>query len=191
MWKRNLTWILLITSVSLVTACAKTEEAEPEPAEQAVTDPEPAPPSAVAELHGRADTEIQGWVLVKEKEGEVMIEAHVENAPAGAHGLHIHEVGDCSAEDFTSAGGHFNPTDAVHACPDAEEHHAGDLGNLEIGEDGLIHAELFSTMLTVAEGPASVIGRAVILHEKADDCETQPTGDAGSRLACGVFELGD
>ena len=188
-WKMTL--VLALMAIVAMNGCGAKEEAAQEPAEQAVTDPEPAPPSAVAELHGRADNEIQGWVLVKEKDGEVFIEAHVENAPAGMHGLHIHQVGDCSSDDFKSAGGHFNPTESAHACPDADEHHAGDLGNVEIGEDGLVHAELTSSMLTVIEGPASVIGRAVILHEKADDCETQPTGAAGSRLACGVFEEGD
>ena len=87
-----------------------------------------------------------------------------------------------------SAGGHFNPTGAPHAGPMAAMHHAGDLGNIEIGANGKGDLDITSTMLTVAPGPNSVVGRSVIFHEKADDMTTQPTGNAGGRLACGVIQ---
>lgn len=106
------------------------------------------------------------------------------------HGFHIHESGDCTAADFTSAGGHFNPTNAPHGGPDDAEHHAGDLGNIEIGEDGTGTLDLASSMLTLDAGATnSAVGKAVILHAGQDDLETQPTGDAGARLACGVVQL--
>lgn len=111
---------------------------------------------------------------------------------AGVHGFHVHEIGDCSAADFTSTGGHFNPTEAPHAGPDSDPRHAGDLGNLEIEDDGTGSLELDSTMLSLdPAAPGYVVGRGVILHEGEDDLESQPTGAAGGRLACGVVEMAD
>jgi Cu-Zn family superoxide dismutase len=112
----------------------------------------------------------------------------IQKAPPGTHGLHLHEKGDCSAADATSAGGHFNPTSMPHAGPMDAQHHAGDLGNIEIKADGTGHLEIFSEMLTVSAGPNSVVGRSVVFHEKADDLKTQPTGNAGGRLGCGVIQ---
>ena len=102
--------------------------------------------------------------------------------------IHLHEVGTCTPPDFKSAGDHFNPHGAQHACSPTTPRHPGDLGNIEIAESGEGHLELETDMLTVADGPSSVIGRAVVLHAGKDDCTTQPSGDSGDRLACGVFE---
>lgn len=140
---------------------------------------------AGAEIEGRAGSTLQGVATFTEENGTVKIRVVLTGAPPGVHGIHIHETGDCSAEDFTSAGGHFNPDGHEHGAPEAEVHHAGDLGNLEVLEDGTCTYEIESSDLTVAEGTHSVVGKAVIVHEKADDF-TQPTGAAGSRIACGV-----
>jgi Cu-Zn family superoxide dismutase len=184
------TFSILIAAVLLLSVgCAKPEEPvaqEPEPPPPVVE--APAPLVAVAELQSTADLSITGMVSFTQTEAGVAIMAHIEGAPPGPHGLHVHEMGDCSAEDFKSAGGHFNPTGAPHGAPTDTERHAGDLGNMEIGEDGGGHFELDSDLLTVEEGPNSVVGRGVILHEKADDLVSQPTGAAGARLACGVVE---
>jgi Cu-Zn family superoxide dismutase len=162
---------------------AETQAATTEPA------PEPSPMVAVAELEAREGLGITGRVTFTEPApGEpVMVSARVEGGTEGRHGFHVHEVGDCSAEDFTSAGGHFNPTGVPHGGPDDMERHGGDLGNIAIGADGTGELQLTSDMLTVADGPSSVVGRAVILHEGEDDLVSQPTGAAGSRLACGVI----
>ena len=112
----------------------------------------------------------------------------VSGAPPGVHGFHVHETGDCSAAEpaFAKAGGHFNPAGHPHAGPQSSQRHAGDLGNLEIAADGTGRLDTMSTDLTLSPGPNSVIGKAIIFHEGADDFTTQPTGNAGGRLACGV-----
>ena len=184
-------WIAAVSMVAMAAAvgCGAKEEAVPEPAA-----PEPvveAAPALVARatLMAREGETVAGEVTFTETDGGVAIVAHITGAPPGTHGFHIHDVGDCSSADFKSAGGHFNPTDMPHGAPTDMERHAGDLGNVEVGEDGSAHHEASSSVITVAEGPTSVVGRGVILHEKADDLVSQPTGAAGARLACGVIEL--
>lgn len=141
---------------------------------------------ATARISGREGSTLEGEATFTESDGSVIIHVALTGAPPGMHAIHIHETGDCSAADFTSAGGHFNPGGHAHGAPTAAEHHAGDLGNLEVLDDGTCTFEIESPDLTVAEGPRSVVGRAVIIHEKADDLTTQPTGAAGGRIGCGV-----
>ena len=169
--------------------CAKKQEAAPEPVAPApVVEAAPALVAA-ATLMAQEGGTLAGEVTFTEANGAVAIVAHITGAPPGTHGFHIHEVGDCSSADFKSAGGHFNPTDMPHGAPTDMERHAGDLGNVEVLEDGTAHHEATSSMITVAAGPSSIVGRGVILHEKADDLVSQPTGAAGGRIACGVVEL--
>lgn len=187
----NWTSLVALAGGLLLTAagCAK-KEAVPvpeEPVEEAVV---AMPVTAEATLASRADMTVSGMLMFSQEGDIVTVTAHIEGAPPGTHGLHIHAVGDCSSDDFKSAGGHFNPTDAPHGGPDDSERHAGDLGNIEVGDDGSGHLELTSDLITLGEGENSVIGRGVILHEKADDLVSQPTGAAGSRLACGVVRNG-
>jgi Cu-Zn family superoxide dismutase len=105
----------------------------------------------------------------------------------GEHGFHVHEKGDCSAPDATSAGGHFNPATQPHGARDAAARHVGDLGNLKADPYGLARIDFVDKGLSLS-GPNSIVGKAVIIHEKADDFTTQPTGNAGARQACGVIE---
>ena len=107
--------------------------------------------------------------------------------PGQEHGLHIHEKGDCSSGDGMSAGGHFNPHGKPHGSPSSTERHAGDLPSLKANKAGRANVQVELDGLTVKPGPASVIGRAVIVHADPDDYKTQPTGNAGARLACGVI----
>lgn len=182
-----------ITGLVLVGACApKQEAAAPESETLVETEVEVVEEVALvatATLQPRSGETTNGTIAFTETAEGVSIHARVEGAPPGMHGFHIHEVGDCSSEDFKSAGGHFNPTGAPHGGPADAERHGGDLGNIEIGEDGTGHLEVSSEQLTVAEGENSVVGRGVILHEGEDDLESQPTGAAGARLACGVVTL--
>lgn len=112
-------------------------------------------------------------------------------APGSVHGFHVHETGDCSAPDATSAGGHFNPGQMMHGDRQADgPHHAGDMPNLTAGDDGVGRVDVRLDGLQI-DGDAGhdVVGRAVIVHAQADDYATQPTGNAGARIACGVVEL--
>lgn len=169
-------------------ACAPAEEPVEEEPMVEETVPAPEPVVAVAALMDTEGNEV-GTATFTEHDGATTAVFEVSSPGAtGMHGIHVHETGDCSAADFTSAGGHFNPAGVDHACPDTSPRHAGDFGNIDLGEDGTGHHEVTTDLVTVEAGPNSVTGKAVILHAGEDDCTSQPTGDAGSRLACGVIE---
>ncbi len=186
---------LSILTVLFTLACAPAEppaEPAPEPAseEAPAVEPEAIAPVAVAVLHNAEGEEI-GRATFTQGEGAVMLTAEVRGVERdGPHGFHVHEIGECVPPDFKAAGGHFNPKGTEHACPENPERHAGDFGNIEIVE-GAGRLEIPSDLVTVTEGEISVVGRAVILHEGTDDCVGQPTGDAGSRLACGLIFPGE
>jgi Cu-Zn family superoxide dismutase len=145
-------------------------------------------PQAMATIISESGTKVQGRALFTQlPAGGVKTEVWIEDAAPGTHGLHIHEKGDCSAPDGSSAGGHFNAAGNPHAAPADKARHNGDLGNIEVGADGKGHLEITSDLLTVSAGPNSVVGKAIIFHEKADDLKTQPTGAAGARYGCGVI----
>jgi superoxide dismutase, Cu-Zn family len=147
----------------------------------------PAPVSkAIAVLHPVGASGVSGTVTFSRAEGGVKVSAQISGLSQGAHGFHIHEYGDCTAPDGTSAGGHFNPTGQPHAAPTADHRHTGDMGNVMAGKDGSATLEYVDTHASF-EGENSILGRGVIVHEKADDLTTQPTGAAGARVACGVI----
>lgn len=104
----------------------------------------------------------------------------------GPHGLHIHETGDCSASDASSAGGHFAPYGNAHGAPDADAHHVGDLGNITADADGNVHAEMQFDQLAFS-GPASILQKAVVVHAGEDDLTSNPSGNSGDRVGCGVI----
>src|SRR5690606_25253705 len=110
----------------------------------------------------------------------------------GLHGFHFHEKGICEAPDFESAGGHFNPTGASHGLDHEDGPHAGDLPNLEVGPDGTVKEEFFVENLTLLAGEENSLyqegGTSLIIHAEADDGTTQPSGNSGDRIACGVVE---
>lgn len=107
----------------------------------------------------------------------------------GSHGFHVHETGDCSAPDASSAGGHFNPGSHDHGRVGHGEHHAGDSDNVTANADGAAQVKSWLEGATLGDGAATdIVGKAVIVHTDADDYTSQPTGDAGDRLACGVIE---
>ena len=193
--------MLTVLLMGTLGACKKGDTTEEGAGQETIntTAPPPEPEtvaleSATATLQGApGDTDFKGTITITPEGDGVKVVAHLEGVDAdGEHGFHVHETGECTHGEgdkhFTSAGSHFNPTGAEHACPSTEPRHAGDLGNVQVTE-GAGHAEITTNLLSLS-GPNSVVGKAIILHAKADDCKTQPTGDAGDRLACGVVTLG-
>lgn len=143
---------------------------------------------AVCVLYPTKGNETGGIVTFIQTKDGVKIVADVEGLTPGKHGFHIHQYGDISAPDGTSTGGHFNPTNKKHGSPDAEERHVGDLGNLIADDNGRAHYERLDKVISL-NGPNSIIGRGIIVHAGEDDFVTQPTGNAGARVADGVIGI--
>ena len=140
---------------------------------------------AMAELNPTAGQTVRGTVHFTQVGKQVHVVAEVQGLTPGKHGFHVHETGDCSAPDAKSAGGHFNPMGMKHGAPDDAQRHEGDLGNLIADASGNAHYERMDSSLSF-EGTNSIVGRAVIVHAGMDDM-TQPVGNAGARVACGVI----
>lgn len=132
--------------------------------------------------------ETNGMAIFSDDGSEISLQLDVYKAPAGPLAAHIHEFGDCSADDGSSAGGHWNPEGEDHGAWGADAHHLGDLGNIEVDESGHGSLTLTTDRWSMGTGDADdIVGHAIIVHEKADDFTTQPTGAAGGRIACGVI----
>jgi len=144
-------------------------------------------PTATATLAPTKGSQVSGTVSFTQKGELVLVEAKVSGLSPGLHGFHVHEKGNCTAPDASSAGGHFNPSGAAHGGPGAGPRHAGDLGNLEADASGTAAYKAEIAGIGLGTGDDSIIGRAVIVHEKADDLTTQPSGNSGARLACGLI----
>ncbi len=145
---------------------------------------------AIAVLQPTEGNDVHGIVTFTKEATGFRIVADVEGLSPGKHGFHIHELGDISAPDASSAGGHFNPERKKHGAPDDFERHVGDLGNLVADENGKAHYERVDVHLTFV-GSHNILGRAVIVHANEDDFTTQPTGNAGPRVACGVIGIAE
>jgi len=199
MHRNKLSLIAASTCLLFSLACGHKEETPDATTAAGTTDqamsttaPEPAPAPAATAATATAtllsdEPGFSGTVtLTDDGAGGVKIVADVSGVKKdGKHGFHVHENGQCEHSDhFKSAGGHFNPSGSDHACPPTDPRHAGDMGNLEV-TGGTGHLELTSSALSLS-GPNSVVGKALILHAGEDDCKTQPTGNSGDRLACGV-----
>jgi len=141
---------------------------------------------AVAVLNPTEGNKVHGVVTFTQAGANVKVVAHIEGLTPGKHGFHIHEFGDCSSKDGSSAGGHFNPGNAPHGSPEAAQRHAGDMGNIEADQNGVAHLEYNDTVAKM-NGHGAIVGHGMIVHANPDDLKTQPTGNAGGRLACGVI----
>ena len=150
-----------------------------------------APPLTVSEatalVQPAKGQSVSGKVTFRQVSGGVEVIADIEGLTPGKHGFHIHEKGDCSAPDFASAGGHFNPDGKKHGGPDSPERHIGDLGNLYADAQGKAHYERVDSYLKL-NGDNSIIGRSIVIHAKPDDYTTQPTGNSGDRIGCGLIQ---
>ena len=153
-----------------------------------VTETCPVPAALIAVMQPTKGNQVAGSVRFTDVEGGVRVVADISGlTPSGKHAFHLHEFGDVSAEDGSAAGGHYNPGKHPHGGPEAEHHHAGDLGNLIADATGNAHYEIVVKGLSLCCGAVPVIGRSVIIHAKEDDLTSQPAGNAGPRIAQGVI----
>ena len=147
---------------------------------------------AVATIESKSGSHVTGKAVFHEEGGKVMLKIKIEGAEPGTHAVHLHETGDCTAADGASAGGHWNPTHENHGKWVASPFHRGDIGNIEVGADGKGEFTLTTDLWTIGGAPETdVVGKGVIIHAKADDFTTQPTGNAGGRVGCGVVQMVD
>jgi Cu-Zn family superoxide dismutase len=146
--------------------------------------------SATANLQNQEGQDV-GTVELRQTPNGVHLIANLTNLPAGEHGFHIHETGQCEG-DFTSAGGHYNPDGSEHGYNVEGGPHAGDMPNIHVPEGGALTVEYVNERVSLEEGAEGALsdedGSAIVIHANADDYESQPSGDAGDRIACGVIE---
>ena len=153
----------------------------------ACASPTPVTP-AIAQLAPTTGNTASGRVTFMPLPGKVLVQGEVRGLkPNAEHGFHVHERGDCSSGDGMSTGGHYNPSGAPHGRHGAGPHHAGDLPSLMADANGVARFSFESTTISVGSGPADVVGKGLIVHRDPDDYRTQPTGNAGPRLACAVI----
>ena len=146
------------------------------------------PLTASVELKDKDGTTVATATLTEQSSG-VRIVLTATKLPAGQHGWHIHTVGKCDAPDFTTAGGHFNPDAKQHGAQNPQGAHAGDLGNLTVGADGTARTDVVAkASLAAGTSLLKTDGTAIVIHAAADDEKTDPTGDSGARIACGVVK---
>lgn len=146
------------------------------------------PKTVSVPMLSKSGSKVNGEVVFTEKDGVVTMEGKFEGLTPGTHAIHLHETADCSAADAMSSGGHWNPTHQKHGkWGDAEGYHKGDIGNLVADADGTskITMETDEWCIGCGDENKDIIGKAVIIHEAPDDFVTQPTGNAGGRVACG------
>jgi superoxide dismutase, Cu-Zn family len=184
--------LFFMTLCFLLSACGtgsqQNEQSEDTSTEQQAEEDKDA--TATAKMEAASGSNVTGEAKFSDEDGKVRFELTVENLTPGEHAVHLHEKGDCSAEDASSAGGHWNPTMKPHGKRgDGTSYHKGDIGNMNVGTDGK------GTMNITVEGwsiggadSTNVVGKSVIVHEKADDFTSQPSGNAGARVSCGVIK---
>jgi Cu-Zn family superoxide dismutase len=161
--------VLAVFSIALFYACSPQEN------------------SATAAIQAKSDSSVTGTIKFKEANGKVSMQADLEGLSPGDHAIHIHAIGDCSAPDGKSAGGHWNPTNENHGKWMVAPFHVGDIGNLVVGEDGKgsISRETDLWCIGCDDSDKNIVGKAIIIHQGPDDFSSQPSGAAGPRIGCG------
>ena len=198
---RTLPTVLFLATTLALGACKREEPAAADapaaaatpatPAAEPAPAATPAQAAASAALSPTQGNQVAGEVKFDTVDGVVHVTGTITGLkPNSEHGFHIHEFGDCSAPDGSSAGGHFNPAKSEHGQVSADPHHGGDMPNLKADADGKATIDApVSNNVNIGKGDGfDILNHAVIVHADADDYKTQPTGNAGGRLACGVIK---
>ncbi len=186
MKRKNLLYRYLTMAGVMLIAMSCNFQQKAEVTTEKITEPEFN--KAICVLQPTEGNNVTGVVTFTKNGADIHVVADLEGLAPGNHGFHIHEYGDCSKLDGTSAGGHFNPENKDHGGPMDENRHVGDLGNITADENGKAHLDINDSMIDFS-GNHSIIGRAIIVHAGEDDLTSQPTGDAGARVAYGVIGI--
>ncbi len=181
--------IILLLCVTLI-GCKKTETVKENDTET-VTDTIAKAVTATAIIEAKSNSAVSGTVTFTENDGKVSMTATLAGLTPGQHAIHIHEKGDCSAVDGSSAGEHWNPTHSDHGIWGHDGFHLGDIGNLEADENGIatITKETDLWCIGCEDENKNIIGKAIVVHKDVDDLKTQPSGAAGDRIGCGAIVL--
>jgi Cu-Zn family superoxide dismutase len=190
-WQLGLATGLGIIAASLVSYYGADTSAQQTPgAQNAAAQTTSEVTKAICVVHPLGGSKVTGKVVFTQVSGGVEVNAELTGLAEGEHGFHVHEFGDCSMADGTCAGAHFNPTGAPHGGPDDAKRHVGDLGNIKADASGKATYKRVDKLLAL-NGPNSIIGRAIIVHAAPDDLKSQPSGNAGARVGCGVIGIAD
>jgi Cu-Zn family superoxide dismutase len=177
--KRILGMVFLFSSASAMQSCmsAKSDSATPKR-------------KSVVTLQSKSNSSVKGDLTLEEQGNGVLVTGTLQGLTSkGVHGFHIHEMGDCSDPEAKNAGGHFNPENHAHGAMHDAKRHLGDLGNIDANENGQATVRIEVPKATLGRGEFSVEGRALVIHAQKDDLKSQPAGNAGARIACGVIKL--
>ncbi len=144
---------------------------------------------AIAVLQAKSGSKVAGQLLIQAEDDHLLVSGNISGLQANQkHAIHIHEFGDCTAADGSSAGKHFNPHNKLHGHPQSDERHLGDLPNIQADENGLATVEFTIDSAKLDNSEYGIIDRALIIHQQADDYRSQPAGNAGTRIACAVIQ---
>ena len=196
--RMNLGSMVLAALLATLVACGGGDQpAEDSSADPAAAGADAADSAAAGEppmrrinvvLEGKSDSQLTGIAMFVQDKTGVTLQLNVENTPPGEHAVHIHETGDCSAPDASSAGGHWNPSMEDHGKWGETPHHMGDIGNVVVAADGMGELSLTTDKWSIGTGADNdILGHAIVVHADKDDFMTQPTGAAGGRIGCGVI----
>lgn len=178
-------FLILISSIILI-GCKKINEGNNNYKDTINTKEENSFDTLIAVLSPKSGSSVKGIVTFIKVSDGIKVIAEIEGLTPGQHGFHIHEFGDCSDPEGKSAGEHFNPEKMPHSGHDSEKRHVGDFGNILADNSGKAKFELIDKKISF-EGTNSIIGKSVIVHVNPDDLTTQPSGNSGKRLACGLI----
>jgi Cu-Zn family superoxide dismutase len=171
---KNIKTLLAISILSVLAACTPSTKGNT---------------NAEAKLMAKSDSDVTGTASFSQNKDSVSLVLDIQNAVPGLHGVHIHEKGDCSAADGSSAGGHWNPTEDTHGKWGTDNHHYGDIGNIKIDSNGKGQLLFSTTKWNLAQDDKfSIVGKSIVIHSGEDDLTSQPSGDAGYKVACGVIK---
>ena len=191
---KNLIYTLtLIAFVSAFISCGKQDKKEDSQADVASEEVTPSVTALTAQavLAAKSNSALTGTASFEAQDSSVSFKVEISGLEAGSYAVHIHENGDCSADDASSAGGHWNPSDSEHGAWGGEAFHSGDIGNIQVDSTGMGVATLTTNLWCVDcdDSTRNVVGKAVVVHAKKDDLTSQPSGAAGPRIGCGVIEM--